>query len=391
VADLARRIGIESRAASGLDRLVGVQVDRGTAIDKGAGALDKATTRLDSGLGKLAPAATKVAGGADSVSDGAQQLDRAATSLSSGAGEVATGTQSVADGVATTESGIDEMAVAADQLSSGTTKLATGAHQLADGADQLADGADQLASGLTSGAKQVPSYTDDQRSQLDTVVTTPVTVTTTAENASTVAAGLVPVVLGLALWLGTLMMLLTRSPVPVGLSWAQASPVRRVLFGLAPVALVGVAQAALLLGLVAVAGVPISAPVGLVLFTVLAVVAFAATNQAMVSLFGSLGRLVSLAFALVAAAAFGGLMPIETAPAGLQLLNGLLPLPQFVAGAGQLLLGGHGALGNACLVLVIWTMLATAASVLAASRRSARIGGEAATVHPSAAAAAATA
>lgn len=122
---------------------------------------------------------------------------------------------------------------------------------------------------------------------------------------------------------------------------------------------------------------PISAPVGLVLFTVLAAVAFAATNQAMVSLFGSIGRLVSLAFALVAAAAFGGLMPIETAPATLQLLNGVLPLPQFVSGAGQLLLGGHGALVNACLVLVIWTVLALAASVLAASRRSARIGGDA--------------
>lgn len=55
----------------------------------------------------------------------------------------------------------------------------------------------------------------------------------------------------------------------------------------------------------------------------------------------------------------------------------MLPLPQFVAGAGQLLLGGHGALVNACPVLVIWTALALAASILAASRRSARIGGEA--------------
>ena len=243
VTDLARRIGIEATVAADLDKLVGVQVDRGKAIDKGATALDKATGRLDGGLTKLAPAAKKVATGADDVSDGATQLDRAAGSLSSGAVEVATGTRSVADGAVKTESGIQEMSVAADQLASGTTKLASGAHQLADGADQLADGADQLASGLTSGAKQVPSYTDDQRKQLDTVVTTPVTVKATADNPSTVAAGLVPVVLGLALWIGTLMMLLTRPPVPVGLSWAQASPARRVLFGLAPVVLVGLVQA----------------------------------------------------------------------------------------------------------------------------------------------------
>lgn len=55
-------------------------------------------------------------------------------------------------------------------------------------------------------------------------------------------------------------------------------------------------------------------------------------------------------------------MPIETAPAGIQLLNGVLPLPQFVNGAGQLLLGGHGSLLTACLVLAIWSVLAFGAS-----------------------------
>ncbi|HYI54993.1 MAG TPA: YhgE/Pip domain-containing protein [Microlunatus sp.] len=390
VADLSRRIGIESRAASALDRLFGIQVDRGTAIDKGATALDKATGRLDGGLAELSSAAGKVATGADDVSDGATQLDRAAGTLASGAVEVATGTRSVADGAEKTEAGVQEMAVAADQLASGTTKLDSGAHQLADGADQLADGADQLASGLTSGAKQVPSYTDDQRKQLDTVVTTPVTVAASADNPSTVAAGLVPVVLGLALWIGTLMMLLTRPPVPVGLSWAQASPARRVLFGLAPVVLVGLVQAGLLLGLVAIAKVPISSPLGLVLFAGLGVLAFAATNQALVSVFSRVGRLVSLAFALVEAAALGGLMPIETAPAALQLLNTALPLPQFVSGAAQLMLGGRGNLASACLVLSLWTVLALGASLLAASRRSSRVGGVE-TVHPSPAPAPSTA
>ena len=96
---------------------------------------------------------------------------------------------------------------------------------------------------------------------------------------------------------------------------------------------------------------------------------------------GGIGRLVSLAFALVEAAALGGLMPIETAPATIQLLNGVLPLPQFVNGAAQLLLGGQGSLVNACLVLSLWTVLALGASVLAASRRSTRIG-EVESVHP---------
>lgn len=374
VADLARRIGIESRAATALHKLVGVQVDRGKAIDRAAGRIDTAAGRLDTGLSKLGPAAKKVGNAVDDISAGARQLDRAATSLASGAAEVASGTRSVADGAAKTASGVQSMAVATDELASGTTKLASGAHQLADGADQLADGNDQLASGLASGAKQVPNYSDDQRKALDKVVTTPVTVKTSADNPSTVAAGLVPVVLGLALWLGTSMMLLTRPPIPVGLSWAQASPIRRVAFGLAPVVLVGLVQAGLLIALVAFTGTPISSPVGLTLFTVLGVFAFAATNQALVSLFGGIGRLISVAFALIEAAALGGLMPIQTAPAGIQLLNGVLPLPQFVNGAGQQVLGGHGSLATACLVLSIWTVFALGISVLAAARRSGRIG-----------------
>lgn len=374
ISDLARRVGIESRAAAVVDTLVGVQVDRGKGIDKLAGRLDTGAGRLDTGLTKLSPAATKVAAGTDDVSDGARQLDQAASSLASGAAEVASGTESVASGAAKTNSGVQEMAVAADQLSSGTTKLASGAHQLDDGADQLAGGNDQLASGLESGAKQVPSYTDDQRKTLDTVVTTPVTVTSTADNPSTVAAGLVPVVLGLALWIGTLMMVLTRSPIPTGTSWAQASPVRRVLFGLAPVVAVGVVQGALLIALVVWGEVPITSPVGLALFTALGALCFAATNQALVSLFGSVGRLVSLAFAVVEAAALGGLMPIETAPATIQLLNGVLPLPQFVNGVGQLVLGGHGSLLDASLVLSLWVVLAVGVSVLVAVRRSARVG-----------------
>jgi hypothetical protein len=42
-----------------------------------------------------------------------------------------------------------------------------------------------------------------------------------------------------------------------------------------------------------------------VLFTGLTALAFAATNQALVSVFGGIGRLVSLAFAIVEAAALG--------------------------------------------------------------------------------------
>jgi putative membrane protein len=104
-------------------------------------------------------------------------------------------------------------------------------------------------------------------------------------------------------------------------------------------------------------------------FAILAAAAFAATNQALVGVFGGVGRMVSIALVAIQVAAFGGLVPIETAPAALQTLNGILPLPQFVAGAGRLLLGGGGDVVGPCLTLVGWTIGAFLVSVLCAARQ----------------------
>ena len=232
------------------------------------------------------------------VSRAAQGLATANSGLAEGAAQLATGTSQVS-------SGADSLSTAAGRLSIGASGVATGTSQVATGAAQTSAGASSLATGLANGAQQVPSYTDNERNALVSVVTTPVDVGSTADNPATVAASLIPVVLGLVLWLGTLMMFLTGTSVPDGPAWSQASPGRRVLARWLPAALVGVLQAAVVIALVAVSGVSISSPVGLVGIAVLGTVAFAATNQALVSMFGGVGRMVSLAFVAVQAAAFG--------------------------------------------------------------------------------------
>jgi putative membrane protein len=282
---------------------------------------------------------------------------------------VASGTKSVATGAGQTSAGAASLAQGAAQLADGSTQLASGSQQLASGADQLASGNDQLATGLANGASQVPTYTDDQRTQIATVVTTPVQVGAEATSLATVATSLIPVVLALTLWIGTFMMFLTRSPGPAGSAWSQASAKRRVLFGLLPAFLVGLLLAAVVLGLLAVSGIFVGSMPGLAVLAALGALTFAAVNQALVSLFGSIGRMVGLAFVAVQAAAFGGLVPIETAPAVVQLINGILPVPQFVAGAGRLLLDGRGSVVGPCLVLVGWTVIALAVSVLSMTRR----------------------
>jgi putative membrane protein len=362
VAALARESRLESDGARALRLTVGAQSERSRLVSRGAQGLATANSGLAGGAGELSTGVAQVSSGADALST-------AAGRLSTGASGVATGTGQVATGAAQTSAGAESLATGASQLASGSAQLASGSTQLASGADQLAGGNEQLATGLTNGAQQVPSYTDDQRNALVTVVTTPVDVGATADNPATVAAALVPVVLGLALWIGTLMFFLTGTAVPGGSAWSQASPSRRVLVRLVPAVLVGILQAVVIIVLVAISGISISSPVGLVGISVLGALAFAATNQALVSVFGGVGRMVSLAFVAIQAAAFGGLVPIETAPAALQTLNGVLPLPQFVAGAGRFLLGGGGDVVGPCLSLVAWSVVALLVSVAFAARR----------------------
>jgi putative membrane protein len=368
VSALATESRLESDGARALRLTVGVETARSAVVSRGAQALATANSGLAGGAAQLAT-------GTSQVSSGADALSTAAGRLSTGASGVATGTSRVANGAAQTSAGASSLATGAAQLASGTEQLAGGSNQLASGAEQLAGGNEQLATGLANGAQQVPSYTDDQRNALVSVVTTPVDVGSTADNPATVAASLVPVVLGLVLWVGTLMLFLTGTSVPDGPAWSQASPWRRVLARWLPAALVGVLQAAVVIALVAVSGVSISSPVGLVGIAVLGAVAFAATNQALVSMFGGVGRMVSLAFVAVQAAAFGGLVPIETAPAALQTLNAVLPLPQFVAGASRFLLGGGGDVVSPCLVLIGWTVMAVLVSVAFTARRRPELAG----------------
>ncbi len=383
--DVADRISTASGVAAQASTVVaggaGVAAEASTVLARGAGVAAEASTVLARGADGAAEASTVLARGVsglaaatDDLSEGVSGLDTAAGSLASGASSAATGAVSVAEGAAETASGATELAVSADQLADGANSLATGADSLATGADSLASGADSLASGLDSGAKQIPSYTKDQTTQIATVVTTPVGVKPSAQPGATAAASLVPVLLGMALWLGTLMMFLVRAAVPTSQTWAQASSGRRVLLGWLPAAGVGVAQTALLMGLVLFSGVKVDNTLGLALFCGLAALSFAATNQALVALFGGFGRLVSLAFAVIEAAALGGLAPIETAPTFIQMLNGILPLPQFVNGATQMVIGGiSGDIVGACVVLAGWMFLALAVSVVATARTGPRL------------------
>jgi putative membrane protein len=98
-----------------------------------------------------------------------------------------------------------------------------------------------------------------------------------------------------------------------------------------------------------------AAVVPLVLLTLVAALAFALLALALHVGLGRTGVMLFVLLLVLQLAASGNVIPLETAPAVLRTLNGVLPLTAFVNGASQLVSGGHAASPvEVALVLVLW-------------------------------------
>jgi putative membrane protein len=130
---------------------------------------------------------------------------------------------------------------------------------------------------------------------------------------------------------------------------SQAGPV----VGLALVQGVTVV-AALMIG-----GVDMASAVGVALVSLLAAVAFSLVAYACRLAGGATGLAIFLLFLVVQIAALSNVVPLETAPAPLQTLNGLLPLTAFVDVTSRLISGGQvGSVVTPVVVLVLWGLVA---------------------------------
>ncbi len=109
-------------------------------------------------------------------------------------------------------------------------------------------------------------------------------------------------------------------------------------------------------------------PLGLV--TLLAALAFSLIALALYVGLGRTGVTLFVLLLVLQLAASGNVIPLETAPAILRTLNGVLPLTAYVDGASQLVSGGHAAsLAEVAVVLVLWAAGAALVLLSAVKRR----------------------
>ncbi len=302
--------------------------------------------------------------GADRVADGAAQLAAAAPRLSSGIGRAA-------DGSAELSSGADDLAAGQQDALDGSRRLAAGAHDLDSGLGDLSSGATTLADGLADGADSIPDPSADQRRAMAETIGSPVAVDRDAEAAAgSYGAGLAPFFMSLALWIGGFV-LFTRMRALSARALAAGQPAWRVALGgwLGP-ALLGVAQAVVAFGVVALGvGIDVAHPVLLGLFMVGVSAAFLAVIHLLMARFGVVGQFMALVLMVLQLVSAGGTFPWQTLPAPLHPLHHALPMSYAVDGVRRLMYGGPLApLGLDVAVIGAWGVGALALGALAARR-----------------------
>ena len=314
--------------------------------------------------------ARRLADGARQLADGMPELTGAIDRAASGAGELAAGADRVADATRRLADGAARLGDGSARLADGAAQASGGASRLADGTVRLGDGSEQLADGLDRGADAIPVYDDEERQDLAGVIAEPVTSTAaqrglTPDGRTQVAAGAIAFVL----WLGAFVTYLVRPALASRLVNRPGSATRLALAGLVPAVAIGSVQAVLVLGTMLALGADTDSPLLTLLLMVLAAAGFAAVNQALLAVLGRRrGWLWTIAFTGLQVVSLGGVIPLDTAPWPLQLLNGALPVPASANGLAVAILDAPGSVAASVAVVLAWSAVAFVATVLAARR-----------------------
>ena len=350
-----------ARADEALPTVNGI-IDQTGAIAAGVEGLQQLPV-AGQALVTMAGGLNQIAGGMDSLAGGATDAAAGVGALADGASQLSAGGAQLAGGAATAADGAAQLADGSGQLAGGAASAADGAAELGGGVTQLADGTSELADGLATATDAIPTYTDDEATDLATVVADPVAATGT--GTSLFGASAIPLLATLALWFGGL-----------GTFIALQAVSRRALTSRAPSALLALRAWAPAAGLGALQGLLVAGVVQLAAsyswaewwtfaaVCVVAGIAFAAVNQALVAVFGGAGRWIAALIGVLAVAT--GI--VSTAPGVLSSLASLMPTAPAYNG-GVAALTSEPGLGAAFAGLIIWMLLSLVATILAVVRR----------------------
>jgi len=316
------------------------------------------------GLGQLAvQAPEQIAGQLRTIGSNVSTLSGGLGQLADGIDQSAAGASALSSGATQLAGGVDQVGAGASSLASGITTLADGTGSLADGITTLADGTSTLADGLDEASTSIPSYTDSEATSLATVVADPVAAD--GNDTNLFGASAVPLLATLALWFGGFGSFIALQAVPRRALTSRAPSGLLALRTLAPAAGLGAVQGLLVAGVVQLAAsyswdlwVPFA------FMSVVAGIAFAAINQALVAAFGGAGRWFAGLVGVLAVAT--GV--VSTVPGVLTSVASLMPTTPAYSGMLAALTESAG-FGAGIAGLLIWSVVAFIVTTIAVARR----------------------
>ena len=264
------------------------------------------------------------------------------------------------------------------KLKSGGQQLATGAAQLATGIDtfgaglidahtgsaKLADGMRKMADGIAEGKDKIPSFSSSDRENLSTVVAAPID-TSDLNGLANPDLGWISLVLILSLWLGALAIYSVVKAIGAGLLSSSEPTAMLIGRSLLPGAVVITVQAVLVAGLGQFGlDLPLQKWLGVAGVLVIAGLTFVVINHALVAWLGGVGRVVSVAFAVLTAAA----ALVGSAPGVFAALRPFSPLTPALDAVRAIVTESSGAV-TSTLTLVGWLLMGVLASSIAVARR----------------------
>ncbi|GAA1389625.1 hypothetical protein [Luteococcus peritonei] len=323
--------------------------------------LNTGMAELGTTMGGLTTDATAMQKQTSAVSDNAAktagqvgQLNRTLEGLQKSIDRAATDSKTAADRAAALQKQVTVL-----QQSSGVVKATT--TTVTTTAQEQAGRIDTLSKKVAASAKLAPSYSEQDRQRLTDIVTTPIG----TEQANLFRnVGWVSMLMLLSLWAGSMGMHSLFKPVSDSARTSTTKPLRLLYREMRPAALISIAQA-VGLSLLAQAVLHMSAHRWLLVTgaMVLAGFVFAAVNHALLAFLKVFGRLVAVAFALVA----GASLVTQAYPQTLDTLSAISPISPALDTVRGLMTGAAGN-GTHLAEMLAWLVAGVLFSALAILR-----------------------
>jgi putative membrane protein len=288
----------------------------------------------------------------DTLASQLQQLDSKLTAQGGGDLErqleqidkaIATEVKKLRNGINKLNGGAEELSSGLGKLESGSSRLVKGVTKLNAGNKKLLKGANELHEGLKAGLKKVPGWSEEERAQAAKSLSNPVALFQEVDDeAATFGTGFAPFFCGLALFVGGILCWMLLTPLQSRAVVSGLGAYRTAFASYVPALLTGALQATVLFLVVTLGlGLEAAHALGMWLFMILMSATFLSIIQAFNALFDlAIGRVITLAFLMVALISAGGIYPVPTTATPFQVIHPVDPMTYTVNGLRQLTVSG---------------------------------------------------